>query len=138
MWAVCAFLVALVLWEKFTPPGPNKFHVNWSAISLKRALGLVGLMLLVVCMPQFIAAGLDLPFLLSFDLTILTDFLAHLIILGVQEYIRPLTAVARKTLSALQFTRRTVIRAVRRARRTRPLRTSTPPSGEKDGGWVFA
>ncbi len=107
-------------------------------LTLRRVLWLVGFLVLLMSLPQFMAMGADVSFLFGLDFGLIAEVSALMIILSVRDRVMSAVYLLRRALHQLRtfggFIRRSAWRAVR----TRSARPLLPPPPEDEPAWAFA
>jgi hypothetical protein len=106
-------------------------------LTLRRALGIVAVLFLLLFLGQFLAMGLDVAFLFGLDLGLITEVSALMIVLAVRGHVSTAAYAVRRGLLRLKPARRFLRRGVRRAFRSRSARPFLPPPPDEDPA-VFA
>lgn len=108
-------------------------------LTFRRVVGIVLFLTVLVLFRQFLAIGIDLPFLFGLDLGLVAEVSALLIIISVRDRLMPVAYVVRRELLRIRPLSRLLRRSVRRAIRSRPVRSILPPPPEDHpAAWALA
>ena len=104
-------------------------------LTFRRVVGIVLFLTLLLLLRQFVEIGIDVSFLFGLDLGLVAEVSALLIVLSVRARLITTTNVVRRGLLRIRPLRR----SVRRAIRSRPIRSILqPPPDDDPAAWALA
>lgn len=106
-------------------------------LTVRRVLGIVAFLLLLLCFRQFLLLGIDVTFLFGLDLGLIAEVSALMIVLSVRGHVVTAVHVVRRGLVRLKPVSRFLRRSVRRAFRSRTARPRLPATPD-DAPGAFA
>jgi hypothetical protein len=107
-------------------------------LTLRRVLGMVAGLILLLCLGQFLAMGIDVAFLFGLDLGLITEVSALMIVLAVRDHVATAAYAVRRGLLRLKPVARFLRRGVPRAYRSRSARPLLPlPTDEEPAAGAF-
>jgi DMSO/TMAO reductase YedYZ heme-binding membrane subunit len=106
-------------------------------LTVRRVLGIVAFLLLLLCFRQYLLLGIDVTFLFGVDLGLIAEVSALMIVLSVRDHVVTAVHVVRRGLVRLKPVSRFLRRSVRRAFRSRTTRPRLPATPD-DAPGAFA
>lgn len=109
-------------------------------LTFRRALGIVALLILLLCVKGLIEMGMgaDLAILFGLDWGLAIEISALMIVLSVRDRVTTVAYVVKRWLLQNKPLNHLLGRGARRSSRSRPAALLPPPPEDEPGAWAFA